>query len=100
MQSPRRIRIRRGAVALATAGALALQLTLAPTASADDYPVGDQAFDVAVLRPLGFLGTVVGFGFFVASLPLSGPTLQVEEAWERFVQAPGAFTFDRALGDF
>ena len=85
---------------LAAAIALVFTLAIAAPAAASDYPAGDQAFDAIVLRPMGFLGTTVGFLFFVASLPISGPSLMADEAWERFVQQPGDFTFHRELGDF
>lgn len=84
---------------------LALTLVAAPATAGSGEPearaaVGDRVFDAAVLRPLGAVGTAVGFAMFVCSLPLAGPTLQVGEAWESFVLKPVDYTFERELGDF
>ena len=87
-------------LAIRVAAIALLVLAMAAPAPAADYTAGDKAFDAMVLRPMGFLGTAVGFVLFVASLPLSAPTLQMDQAWERFVQQPGDFTFHRELGDF
>ncbi len=97
-EQPSRRPLRRSAAAALVA--VALLAAPVPAAASDSHPVGDQVFDAVVLRPLGFLGTTVGFALFVCSLPLSGPTLQVDVAWDRFVQQPGDFTFHRPLGDF
>jgi hypothetical protein len=76
-------------------------LAAGPAARAQETrPLGDRVFDAIVLRPMGFLGTTVGFAAFVASLPLAGPSLQIDKAWEQFVVEPADFTFQRELGDF
>jgi len=67
---------------------------------ATTWPVGDRIFDAVVLRPLGALGTVSGFALFVCSAPVSGAALELDKAWDAFVQAPAEWTFMRTLGDF
>jgi len=62
--------------------------------------VGEATFDVAILRPFGVAATAVGFAFFVASLPLVTPNLEVDTSWEVFVLAPAEYTFTRPIGDF
>jgi hypothetical protein len=92
---------RRVAVAiLALAVVMASPSALADSSGSSGYPTGDRVFDAMVLRPLGALGTVVGFAFFVCSVPLAGPTRQLDLAWDTFVLAPADYTFERDLGDF
>lgn len=97
-----RRRSRPNASRLLLAAVLALSLLSWPASShaSEGSPgVGDRTFDALVLRPLGALGTAVGFGFFVCSLPLAGPTLQLDVAWDTFVGAPFEYTFERGLGE-
>lgn len=78
-------------------------LLLAAPAQADSDPhVGEKIFDAVVLRPLGFVSTVVGVVFLVPAVLVSlpyGPQGR-EEAWGLFVEAPVARTFRRPLGVF
>lgn len=54
--------------------------------------------DALVLRPLGFVATVLGTAFFLLTLPVTGPSGQTEMAQKKFVSEPGEFTFKRPLG--
>lgn len=54
--------------------------------------------DLVFARPVGFLGLVLGTAAFVASLPFTLPTQQVEEAGKKLVVAPAKYTFVRRLG--
>ncbi len=54
--------------------------------------------DVAVLRPVSFVTTVAGFALFIATLPISIPTLSVEKSFDLLVTRPAAYTFGRELG--
>jgi hypothetical protein len=89
---------------LLVAGSLAMSLVLSPAvvhaSDIEDFDRGDRVFDAMVLRPLGAIGTVVGFGFFVCSIPLAGVTQQLDLAWDAFVVKPSSYTFERTLGDF
>ncbi len=58
-------------------------------------PIGVDGF---ALRPIGIAGIVVGTAAFLATLPLTAITGQVEEAADRLVVAPYRFTFERPLG--
>jgi hypothetical protein len=62
--------------------------------------VGEATLDVVILRPFGAAATAVGFAFFVASLPLVAPNLEIDTSWEVFVMAPVEYTFTRPIGDF
>jgi hypothetical protein len=62
-----------------------------------------KAFDVFPIRLLSSTAVVVGFGAFVASVPLVGPGFQMEgirNSWDYFVMGPYEYTFVRPLGDF
>ena len=62
-----------------------------------------KAFDVVPIRLLSSTSVVVGFGAFVASVPLVGPGFQLEgikNSWDYFVMGPYEYTFVRPLGDF
>lgn len=61
---------------------------------------GAMAFDALVVRPVSFVGTVLGSALFVASLPFSALGGNVGEAGHQLVVVPGKFTFDRPLGNF
>lgn len=84
---------------------LAAALTVSPICAADIRP-GEPAsaaamgFDFLMARPLGLVGTVVGSGLFVVSLPFSALGMNVEEAGTRLVVEPAKFTFVRPLGEF
>lgn len=61
---------------------------------------GSMAADALVVRPLGIVATVAGFGLFVISVPFSALGRNVGEAWNAMVVYPAKFTFARPLGDF
>jgi hypothetical protein len=62
--------------------------------------IGATTLDVAILRPLGAVAVVAGFGFFVVSSPLAAPSQRLGTSWDAFVLAPTDYTFQRPLGDF
>jgi len=73
------------------------------TAAATNRPsVGSKIFDCAVLRPFGFVTTVIGGAFFVPAAVLASASGAegVQAAWEHFVLTPVDNTFKRRLGDF
>lgn len=55
--------------------------------------------DVAIVRPVCFIATVVGSAFFVISLPLAATSRSVNRAARALVVAPAKATFTRPLGD-
>jgi hypothetical protein len=93
--------------------AFALVTTTAGTASAASDTVeamgrvGEQIFDLAVLRPLSAIALAAGSVFFVGSVPLVAPYGAVKGsfdgvrgAWSTFVYAPYDYTLRRELGEF
>jgi hypothetical protein len=58
--------------------------------------------DCAVLRPLGFVRTIVGGALFVPAVVLAAPggADNIQTAWEHFVAASAEDTFKRPLGEF
>ena len=56
--------------------------------------------DGLVVRPISLVATVVGAVAFVITLPFSALGGNVEEAGEKLVVRPAAFTFSRCLGCF
>ena len=84
-------------------------LTIIPFASAalaeeyfeaEDPSGGSMLFDFVLVRPIGMLATAVGSVFFVLSWPFSALGDNVDEANEKLVREPAAFTFKRPLGEF
>jgi hypothetical protein len=59
---------------------------------------GAVVSDALVLRPLGFVGTVLGGTAFVVSLPVTLATHKVDRAEKLLVQEPYDYTFERPLG--
>ncbi len=108
-----RSRARRTAPALV---ALALVLALGPrVAGAAGFSesasaaasVGEDAFDLIVLRPTGAVALALGSIFFAASVPFVAPapafkgsTEGIQGAFDVFVHPPYEYTFLRDLGDF
>jgi hypothetical protein len=83
--------------------ALIAALVLPVSASAADEPSRTAVtFDAAILRPLGFVGLVVGSAAFVPAALLAWPNGRdsVDTALEIFVTAPAHDVFQRPLGDF
>lgn len=58
-----------------------------------------MAADAIIVRPLGIVATVLGFGLFVISVPFSALGGNVPEAWDAMVTRPAVFTFARPLGE-
>jgi hypothetical protein len=56
--------------------------------------------DFLLMRPVGFVATIIGTALFALSLPFSGPGGNLQSAADLMVIAPARFTFHRALGDF
>ena len=63
---------------------------------------GAQAFDVALLRPMGFAALVVGAGLFIPASILTSPGGKdsLETALDYFILEPFRGTFMRPLGKF
>jgi hypothetical protein len=61
---------------------------------------GEMAADGIVVRPLGIVSLVAGFGLFVISSPFSALGGNIGEAWDTLVVEPAKFTFTRPLGKF
>ena len=61
----------------------------------------DQIFDLLIIRPVGFVTTIVGGVFFVPAALLVAPTGAegVQLAWERFVAPSVERTFNTPLGE-
>ena len=57
-----------------------------------------MAFDGLFRRPLALVGTALGAGLFVATLPFSALGGNVEQAGEALVLEPARDTFSRCLG--
>ena len=74
-------------------------VSLAATQGSSSRPsTGAVVSDVLVLRPLGFVGTVLGGAAFVVSLPLTLATHKVDRSEKLLVQEPYDYTFERPLG--
>ncbi len=56
--------------------------------------------DGLVVRPISLVATVVGAVAFIITLPFSALGGNVDEAGEKLVDRPAAFTFSRCLGCF
>lgn len=57
-----------------------------------------MAFDGLVRRPIGLLGTALGTGLFIVTLPFSALGGNADEARETLVVEPARDTFSRCLG--
>jgi hypothetical protein len=65
---------------------------------AEEVSGEDMILDLVLLRPLGFVATVLGAAAFVVSLPFTIPLQQKNEAAQKMVVKPGKYTFTRPLG--
>jgi hypothetical protein len=89
---------------LLLAAGLSAVLATAPALAADDVydtdgPAAEaMAFDAVVVRPVSFVGSVISTAFFVVSLPFSAIGGNAEQAANRLVVEPWAYTFSRPLG--
>ncbi len=61
---------------------------------------GKMAFDLLLMRPFGMIATVLGSAAFVVSLPFSFMGGNIEPAYEKMIEDPASYTFNRPLGDF
>lgn len=68
--------------------------------SDDQIKVGEMATDLVIVRPVGIVTVILGFGFFLVSSPFSALGGNTGEAWDIMVAKPAKFTFARPLGDF
>lgn len=73
-------------------------------ASGDDENVyaraGEITLDALLMRPLGAVATVAGFGFYVAASPFLVVSGDLDSARDAFVVERARYTFDRPLGRF
>lgn len=86
------------AAVLLLAAAPALHAQQADTVTGDR--AGDMTADLLIVRPLGFVGTVLGATVFVVALPFTLPSGSVGDAAHELVGKPFEYTFNRPLGDF
>ncbi|TGN19776.1 hypothetical protein EHS15_07640 [Leptospira idonii] len=56
--------------------------------------------DMAIARPVGLAGTVLGIGTFIVATPFTLLSGTWKQAGKRLVVYPAKFTFVRGLGDF
>ncbi len=56
--------------------------------------------DGLVVRPISLVATVVGAVAFIITLPFSALGGNVDEAGEKLIDRPAAYTFSRCLGCF
>lgn len=56
--------------------------------------------DVVLVRPLGFVATLLGGVFYVISLPVTITSGSEKKAADTLVGKPARFTFQREIGDF
>ncbi len=61
--------------------------------------IGAVVSDILVLRPLGFVGTILGGAAFVVSLPVTLATHNVDNVEKIIVEKPFNYTFERPLGN-
>ena len=66
----------------------------------EDPSGGEMVFDFVVLRPVGLVATAVGCVFWVVSSPFAALGGNMDDASEKLVKDPAAFTFKRPLGQF
>ncbi|MGE0487246.1 MAG: hypothetical protein AB7Q81_24040 [Gammaproteobacteria bacterium] len=82
----------------------ALLLTLAlPLAAEETTPstrpsAEAMVYDAFFMRPLTLVGTALGAGLFIATLPVSVISGNVNDAAESFVAEPARNAFQRCLG--
>jgi hypothetical protein len=65
----------------------------------DQVTAGKMAADALLVRPLGFVATVLGSVLFVVALPFSALGGNINEVGQRLVVDPALFTFKRPVGD-
>ena len=65
----------------------------------DDYSFESVAADALVVRPMGFVATVIGSALFVVALPVAAISGSTHQTAEALVMKPARFTFKRPMGD-
>ena len=60
----------------------------------------DVASDMFVIRPVYFVGTVLGSAVFIVALPIAVISRSVKETADTLVVQPAKATFTRPIGDF
>ncbi len=92
--------MRKNAAILALA--VALLAPGAARAEADAAFYAGAVFDVVILRPLGFVASLVGAAMFVPVALVTAPNGldSIEQAWELFVIGPAEFVYTRPLGEW
>ena len=64
-------------------------------------PTGTEIiFDLAIARPLGFVGVALGTTVFIVSLPFAAATGSAKKTADALVAEPYNFTFVRDLGEY
>ncbi len=93
--------LKRVLMALAIAASLASAGTArSESMSGNPAPTGvGMIVDALVLRPAGFVATLIGGVAYVVSLPFSAAGGNTQQAWNTLVAQPAQFTFNRPLGD-
>ncbi|MCD4716658.1 MAG: hypothetical protein K8R45_07950 [Desulfobacterales bacterium] len=80
-----------------------LTATLSPALAQDseadsEITAASMIGDLFVLRPLGFVATILGTALFIVTLPVTAAVGDTKVAQEKLVTEPGKFTFERPLG--
>jgi hypothetical protein len=86
------------AVAAFLAGTLPAP-TLADTTGKEEGDDASVVLDLVMLRPIGFVATVLGTAAFIVSLPISLPTGSAGKTFTALVKEPAKYTFVRQLGE-
>ena len=74
--------------------------TASPVARAfDDGSFEAVSADIVVVRPVGFVATVLGSALFVVSLPIAAISGSTKDTAEALVYTPARLTFTRPLGE-
>ena len=61
---------------------------------------GEMIYDAVVIRPIGFVATLVGTVMYIVSAPFSSSGDNHENAQKKLMDEPARFTFQRPLGEF
>lgn len=77
----------------------AFSIGLLPVVSVHAADPENVAADAILVRPVCFVGTILGSALFVVTLPFTAPCGGVNKAAHALVVIPGRATFTRDLGD-
>jgi hypothetical protein len=94
------VRKRLAAALAALSLLLAPAVALAEADAAEAAPVAAVAFDLLILRPAGLVRFVLGSAIASVAIPFALVSGQTDEVVEQLIGEPGAYTFQRKLGDF